>query len=344
MFDAGVRPAGNAVNGFVDLHERIFGSGKETICSRAAHVALANLSKNSPVDALLFAASVRGGTPYVGLKSGTSVFEELLRLVTRAKEITENAGDELACPAICFLHGEADFGLKTTRSDYRRYMQEFRADAENEFGKILGNCKPKILLSQTNSAHVASATDPRISTAQLDVSLGCDGFVCVGPSYWVPLADPHHFSSVGYAKLGEVFGHALALTLNGERFEPLHIIDVARAENSIVLRYNMPVELVASDARDADYGFDLINHDGKAVRIEAVRVVSDHSVMLDVMNFSGELFYACRATTDQSGNRVSPRGCIRAREPVRQSTLEGNLHHWACVQTLEVRRAPLQYQ
>src|SRR5262249_42763558 len=153
---------------------------------------------------LLVSVHGQGGTPYSGLKKGTTPYANGIAQTTAAYELAKSSGKSYVVRVVTTVHGETDHAQRNTQ--YAQDLAQWQADYESDVKKIDGQSDPiPMLQSQVSSWTKYNAPTSIIPVAQLQATLASNGkIVLVGPKYHLPYAsDGIHLTSEGYRHLGE---------------------------------------------------------------------------------------------------------------------------------------------
>lgn len=292
MPNSGVRPAGAAFTSFVNLVEGTNATNsKNSIGSRLLNVLQSEYqTRFGAKTSLLWAVAALGGTEYELLKKGTPIYQELLRLVSSAVTIALTSGKRIVVAGIYTMHGQEDYGKKTSRKRYARYMRDLIRDLNNDIS-VLTNQKRKITLFVAQCIRGSSVVeDVRIATAQLDAADQDSNIVCVGPNYWAPADLPNsfgHLSTLGYSQCGEWFGDVVKRHAQGRKFEPVRVVEKwwIPGTNTFRLQYSLPVMIDTSGSIIDDsllgngHGVDFLDGSGSPPTISSVASVASPIVL-----------------------------------------------------------------
>lgn len=309
MFVGGVgNPA--TITSLVPLVE----SGVETLGSGMANLvtSLAGTHK------ALVSASAAGGTAYVGLKKGTTVYNAGLAQIDEAIDLAAAAEETYGVRAIVLVHGEQDGNEGSLV--YDTYLAEWQRDYEADINALTGQTGALPML-QTQMSAIAGSDIP---LAQLRAHVAAPGrIILVGPKYHLPTVDGSHLTNEGYRQLGEEYGKVYHRVINQRAtWEPLRPRTVSRAGNVVSVVFHVPSPPLVFDttlvAAVTDKGFEW---SGGGATITAVDIVSADTVEITLSDSTaGTLTYAQGA--DIAGN---------LRDSDSTDSLNGyDLFNWCC--------------
>lgn len=261
----GVRPSGAGFTAYADLREIASGGVLETPHSGMADVIMSRLnSRLGFKPRVIFASAASGGQAYwdaraapnTGLKRGTSVYAEAMRIIDRCTAISRAAGRRLVVLAQVIVHGEQDFTDGTSREAYQRALDQWNAHINEDWRRITGQPEPiRTYVSQVQRGGSSIGTPAQVALAQLAAQERNPLIRCVGPVYQGPGGQPQdgndgaHLKPLGYRMIGRLFGHFIVEDLLGPYEEPLRVIDrwwVSATE--IRLKYSKPIAVETTNA------------------------------------------------------------------------------------------------
>jgi hypothetical protein len=362
MFESGVRARGRDAYSFTDLEERGAGSSKETPCAGIADQLIRNCQvRFGRAPQVLFFSVARGGTSLSGrgmtdedgLLRGSTQHTEVMRLVTRAREIAAEQRARLDVAAICLLHGEYEVSQAPSGSAYRRGLSQLQLQYDADIRAVTGQTEPlRVYLTQTN--RTLPRSEPEIPVAQLNAKYDNPFVQCVGPTYFAPpevrdAGAPAYVKAIGYRRIGQLFGRFLLDDLWGGHRDPLRVDDARWVgPKTIRLRYNRPIALEETDERvnvsdlGPGCGIEFNDETPWCPTVEAVRPVRGREAELDVeltappSGHGRRLLIAARSTGEGGvGSLAGARSGIRSKTPFDVDPLDGTeLFDWACTEQI----------
>lgn len=320
-------------NAFVPLVE----GPNETISSSMANT-ITNLSETNYEQVV--SRHGQSGTNYLGLKKGTTPYNNGLAQVTSAKNISESLQRTLNVNAITIIHGEAD--AARTKATYKGYLEEWYADYNSDVKAITNqeNNIP-IFTDQMGSYTKLGYQNSGVPLAQLEASEENPGEIyLIGPKYFLQYApDGVHLTNTSYRHLGEYYGKAMYQTLiENDPWKPLSPETIVRSGDKIHVKFYVPAPPIQIDTtnvlENTDYGFVFHDDSGDTPDITNVQVIGPDTIELTLESvptgnnqrvsyaFNGTI--GANAGADQNG---SARGNIRDSDST-VSLYGNNLYNW----------------
>ena len=365
-FDEGVRPNGKPVRAFVDLHESVVGSSKETPCSGIADQVIRNCDDRfAEKPTMLFfvcsdpASTVAGLgiSPEAGLMRGSRQHAQVLRYVQRASQIAAEAGKRAEVVALCLVAGERDVQQKQfNASEFERQLSLLQKQYDCDLRRLTGQADPvRMLVTQTNRTGKDSLIPPA-AAAQLRVELSNPDIRCVGPTYAVPTeirasGHPLYPKPIGYRRLGQMLGRFILDDIWGPGRSALYATGHYWTDpRTLRLRFTHPVVVETGDSQvrvsDLGPGAGIVFDDGtewspKVEQVSSVKGLDDEleiKLSSPSTGFNKRVMIAAIPTVRGStGNLTGARSAIRSRRPFDHDPLDGvDLYDWACMQELPV--------
>lgn len=233
----GPRPGNyNGTNEFYPVQEYVSGVVAETPATSYMLSSLKWLDANTSINAkMLYTISALGGTPYSGLKKGSTPYTNAINQVTNSKRIAESMGLDYAVYSMTITHGESQTG--TTQAEYVAMQKEWMADYQADIAAITGQpVAPVGYISQMLTGD--PGTIPAIPLAQMQAHEEDPSLIMVGPKYDSPYFDTYHMLAEGYVKYGEREARAERLTQNVSKWQPLKVVSTIVSGNTITLNLN----------------------------------------------------------------------------------------------------------
>lgn len=220
-----------------------------------------------PTARFVRATSGAGGTNYLGLKKGTTVFTNLVNAVASA-----NAVEDVEV-TFHVIHGHSDMADGTDRGTYLQYLQEWRDDFLAEVVSITGQAGMLTVIDQATT-WIGYGNGPAVPLAQLDAHRSIDGVVLACPTYAIGDPGSIHKTGIGYHHLGEYHARAAATP----SWEPVHPISARLAGRIVSVEFSVPVPPLVLDtdaiAAQVDSGFIFVDDDMSAW-VESVHLRPD---------------------------------------------------------------------
>lgn len=331
MLEPGVMNGGADATRFVPLVEgdAIPGTNVpvETMSS-----AFANRARADGHDLLVSVHGI-GGTPYSGLKKGTSAYEAGMAQVAAARDLARRAGKSYLVRAVTNVHGGADHLARN--EDYAHDLLEWQRDYEADVRAMTAQVEPvPMFITQLSSWTMLGSETSAIPSAQLAAHLAAPGeVILVGPRYHLEYAaDGVHLTNRGYRHLGEDYAKAYRrVVLEGMPWEPLRPKQITRAGAVITAVFHVPSPPLVLDTKlvsnPGSYGFSYIDDSGATPAITHVAVVEPDTVRITLAatptGANGRLRYAFTGNVGAHGGPSSgPRGNLRDSEPSRAGTAD----------------------
>ena len=233
MLNQGLYPNGAASASFVNAYAQAQNGAIEPFGPMAGHMiwqAFTNAGLTGPK--LLFVVAARGGTPYVGIKRGTTVYAQAMQYVQEAVAIAKANGQTLRVRGLATRHGEEDAPV-TPRDEYAQDMLTLRRDFETDVKTYTGQVEPvKLFTCQHEYAtQLSPILDHVTALAQLDMTdIDPANANLTTPNYWIGPQDnaggPNagaHFMAMGYVQFDELEGLSIWRSIYGPGFRPLRI-------------------------------------------------------------------------------------------------------------------------
>lgn len=327
----------------------LFESGRETPASGIGFE-MTKAGRLAADEAALVVAHGRGGTSYSGLKKGTQPYANIITSIRRGRIVAGLKGLDFEAKTVSFIHGEND--RAASLATYQGYLEELQADLTNDIRVYTGDLDEVLLFVDQISNWTAPSYDlatSEVPLAQLQAALANFGkIICVGPKYMLPtVADGIHLAANSSAWLGAYHGRAVADTLNGDPWVPLHIASAVRTGANIVLTYaggddttDISIDTVLV-SNPGNYGFEWSQTGGVARTIASVAKTGTRQITVALTGdpdapSASSIAYARTGTPGQNAGPISgPRGNIRDNSADTDS--HGNpMFNWACHQLINL--------
>lgn len=322
MFANGVVPGGSDLSSFAPLVE---GPDVETMSSGMANLVTRMARDLGAPGAIRHDVLVSGhginGTPYLGLKKGTTAFANGMAQVRAALAIAKGSGKSYVVRAVTNVHGEADH--TSGNRAYLRDLFEWQSDYEKDVSTLTGQTTPVPMFhTQMSSFSIFGSKTSEIPQAQLQAHVESHGkIVLVGPKYHLAYAtDGLHLTNQGYRHMGEDYAKVYRrVVLEGKPWEPLRPIAVTRAGNVITVKFVVPVPPIVLDEERVTnpdrFGFEYAD-DGSSTSIASVRVTGPDTIAITLSveptRANKRLRYAYTGTPNAgAGPKTGPRGNVR---------------------------------
>lgn len=226
----GIKTDTGGLGSFVPLIEEMKAAGGtasttsgETIVSSGANHAVTLAIKSGMVAAPGSFVQI-GGAPGLGgqtiqqLSKGTYHYNKMLAQVQAAFDHAADQGKAYTVDFVCWIQGEQDAEIGTSRADYLAALLQLQADIDADMKAITGQSNTvRILLYQTS--HRITPSSGAIALAQMDAVKQSPFFHFVTPVWTFPRFDYVHLTAAGYNRMGKHFGRA-AYQLVGEARVP----------------------------------------------------------------------------------------------------------------------------
>lgn len=208
----------------------------ETICSGFANAMLQWCAeRGNSGRRMLFSVAGRGGTPYSGLKKGTTPYAAALLAVDQGKAVSTARGWKYLVTSMSILHGEAQSG--STAAEYAAILSEWRSDFQADvLTRVPGNPTIPAFISQMAMQGANNMVE--ICVGQRMAHDADANVVCVGPKYQFRYYDPSHPLAEAYVKLGELEALAERHWLAGRKFQPLRMVSAVLSGTTITVTFN----------------------------------------------------------------------------------------------------------
>lgn len=305
-----------------------------------------------PLPTLVFGVAARGGNGYrgdsqrTGMKKGSEVYQEALRIVGKCKKISQAKGRTLEVSAIVAIHGEQDTTYGTTRDDYARALTTWQQTLTPDITSITSQAiAPVFYVTQTNRATGGSGSniETAIPNAQLDAQKINPNIVTVGPVYHAkPSSDNVHPSAAGYRKIGLMIGRAITDDLFRGYYSALYAKRAYfSADKNITVEFNKNIVIDNSSAivsTIANCGISYTDHTSSPPSITSVRASGRHLIVsLDraPVGISHAIHIASQHTGQNSYRTDGARSNIRTSDVLVTDRIDGEpVYLWACQQSV----------
>ena len=313
---------------------------EETMASAFAnHVAWMSRTELDARHDLFVSVNGASGTGYGGLRRGTEPYARGLAEVEAAKQWFTSRGQSYLVRAVMNVHGEAEHLDRNPK--YRDDLFEWQADYEGDVRAITGQAEvvPMFITQISSFTRYGQATSA-IPQAQLQAHAISNGkVVLVGPKYHLAYAnDGIHLTGEGYRHMGEDYAKAYRrVVLEGERWEPLRPLSIARSANVITVKLTVPVPPLVLDTSlvgdPGNYGFAYVDA-GPTPAITNVAITGPDTIAITLSATPAaserRLRYAWTGTPDaNAGPKTGARGNLRDSDDTPSRTGHA-LYNW-CV-------------
>lgn len=287
----------------------------------------------------------RGGTPYSGIKKGTSIYGYGLYEIERGMALAAARGWKYVYLGSTMVHGENDRLIGTTAEAYEGFMKEYDSDMVADVMALTGQTwEPRLFLDQCHSwsAPAYGFETPTSTLGQLRAAETAARITLVTPKYMLTHSgDGIHLPGQSSRRLGEYYAKALAAVLWGSgHWHPFAPVEIGQTSDTVWARMRTPAghsmvldtSLVTNPDRyvgdvlvPGRYGFELVG-----AEITADPFLDGDRIVVPKTGTATDLRYAYTMTAGARGGPTSgPRGCLRDTDPtvsVYDSTL---LHNYA---------------
>lgn len=343
MFNTGVLAGGTNLTSLLPLVEQ----GVETMSSSMANLVSELAEKQVFVGEpagrrshrVLVSCHGIGGTPYAGLKKGTTAYANGIAQATAGAALAKAGGLSFVVRVVTNVHGESDHIAKNTA--YKDNLVEWQADYERDVRAITGQAEPiPMLQTQMSSFTAFGQTTSAIPQAQLDAHTSNPGkIVLVGPKYAIAYAtDGVHLTNEGYRHMGEyyakVYRHAI---LQGRAWEPVRPRTATLSGSEIRVDFFVPAPPLVFDtslvSAVANQGFEYADDSKAPPKITAVALDGPTTVKITLAaaptGANRRVRYAFTGTANaHAGPTTGPRGNLRDSDPS-PSRFGYKLYNWA---------------
>lgn len=258
------------------------------------------------------------GTAYVGLKKGTTPYNNLIDNLTTAYGLHGYYNEGFVVPAVLVVHGESDSQSSTYQAD----IEEWQADLETDIQAITGQADGiPMFCSQESSWTTGNQATGKSSIAMYAAAVAePTKQILVCAKYFLTYADSVHLSSWSYRRLGEYYAKAYkAVIIDAGSFAPMQPTNIARVGAVVTLTFGNRVGNLVLDTdyvnNPGNYGFEFFDDGGPSVTVSSVAIVSNTIEVTLSGTPSGAGKRIRYAYTGVSGNDAGPvtgpRGCLR---------------------------------
>lgn len=240
MLTSGVQATNFFSNPFLPLVE----SSVETISSAMANeISALLLASPGVAHNVLVSVHGAGGTPYSGIKKGTTFYQRGMDQVTGAKARAATDGKTHVVRAVTSIHGESDAAAGSTT--YQADITQWQSDYETDVKAITGQTLSIPMLHSQNSQG-AQWTTPLAMLAAHVANPGKVVLVC--SKYHMALSDGTHMTTAGYRHLGEYYAKAYRrIIFDGLPWEPLRPKTITRVGAVITIVFYVPKPPIVID-------------------------------------------------------------------------------------------------
>lgn len=197
------------------------------------------LHENGALRSIVCAPGI-GGASYAQLKEGTQPYLNALAVVSRAQAIISELGWNMEV-IVTWDQGEAN--ASDSAAATKANIEELYADLKRDLGDITGQSDLHFFLAQTSALNQSG-----VPIGQWLAGRDNPNIYCVGPRYQLPYSDAFHFTSAGYAMLGDLYYRAIkAVVVDGGSYTPLQPISAVRSAATIDLLFEGQTGAVVQD-------------------------------------------------------------------------------------------------
>lgn len=334
----------DSIRRLVNVFERTQGVAGQTIATTFLTRVAAALPSTT---ALAVAGCGIGATTIAQLSKGTTPYSNLLRVVRRTFVLAKMNGWAFKVPAIAFKQGESN--STSSQASYYAAIVQLQSDLTTDIQGITGQSEQVVIvLTQHTSWGLFGATQGTVAKAQQQAALAFPTkFINAGPDYSIPHAtDKVHLTNVGYYRVGELIGRALADSMGANVGLSLYPTSAVRTGTNVLVTFHVPTTSIVLDTStwpDAgNMGIRWIdNGDGNAPVIQSVTVTAANqlTVALDVApTGTGPKLGFGDLTTSGTGSDigVGPRTNIRDSSADVSAYDAAPLRNWCVVSDINV--------
>ncbi len=260
MFNGGIRPIYDRV-GETNVNTTIYPgqiSSLVTLQSAASAVDPAVMAETFYPGAALrmtsrgiYSVTARGAFTAAALsRTAANHFANTVTAVTAAKDLCDAAGYGYEVGLVDFKQGEADAAAGISKASWKSTVSTLRQDLENHFDlAALGSVGTLKMLLDQQAMSASTGTWADIAVAAIELHRAGGGFYCAGPTYGYQFTaiNDVHMTSLTYRNYGEKRGLIFQKLLDGEGWDPLHIVGVSRSGADIDVTVKVPVPPMVVD-------------------------------------------------------------------------------------------------
>lgn len=309
---------------------------------------LSLLEKENKVDVSNFGYQIMpfawgvSGSSITSMEKGTTAYNNMIEVVTKAKQFANNEGKTFGVRSMNWYHGEAD--RQRTKQWYYDRMRQLFIDINTDIKLITGQTIDIQFFSYQTSGWLGRLTsgvvlpDIDIQEAQVQVASDFDNVHIAGAMYQFDYSDTYHPSD--RAVVGLQTGVAMKRVLiDGEEwvdFKPIsHEVLNANGKYYTRIKFDVPVKPMRFDVsgglynnprgKQVNFGFEVLNGSGVEVQTEEPFIMKGDTVVLTTnVNPSGfNVRYAVNGH-DGGGNLCDSQNII-----VRNKGIDYNIDNFA---------------
>ncbi len=376
MPSVGTRPNGALFGSLVDLYEQNIGGSFETVASGMADVIMTRLqARLGYKPQIIFANASYGGQAYwdttsstAGLKRGTAIYTEAIRVIEQCAKICKAAGKTLVVLGQVIIHGEQDFANGLSKELYGRALDQWNAHINEDWRALTGQASPiRTYLTQVNRGGSTAGSPAGPALAQLAAQDRNPMIRCVGAFYGCAGGVPEdgndgsHLQAIGYRHLGCLIGHFLIEDLLGAYEQPIRVVDSYWYDSTrIRVKFSKSVALETDNTRinvigitvgattyvglGNGKGIEFTDGSGSPPAITGVVMVGGENDTIQITLASAPTglnprltIAALRVGDIGSGAGRGARSAIRSLSAFHTDALTSStLYHWACQEQVKL--------
>lgn len=287
----------------------------------------------------------RGGYGITGLKKGYNGGNgPYALLISQFQKYATLTGGRALRSSLCWMQGEADANnapITTPANNRASYKSDLRSIVTN-YATDTGQADVHLFTYQLSSHTTRSpGYNYNIGLAQAEMGEEDDDVSVVTPMYPFDYqSDGVHLKSASSRKAGAYFGKAQDHFLRtGTKFEPLRPSSIARAGDTLTIRFAVPVGNLVVDTSvvsdPGDLGFEVFDSTNALVAITRVDVFGNTVIIKMAYSPANpvEVGYAIGSTLngEPAGRLTGARGCLRDEDDTRASYDSSVALHNYCV-------------
>lgn len=315
-------------------------------------MAYALLQARPANEAFIFASFGVGSTTISQLGPTSEPFKNMIRGGERAKAMADMRGIAFDCPVLPWLHGEGDISASTSPAAYQTALLAIQSAFKTQVDAICGTTanRPVVLLQPASAAYYNRANT--LPAAMLDMALtNPTKLIVAGALYHLPHYDSAgvHMLALGYRKLGEEWGRAIAGVMAGTGSGALYVTAVSNSGTTLTITTNAATQLVRDTTTVTDPGQSGLAlrkvSDGSTIALSNIAVSGTNQIAAtlagplvggDAYRLEGGQYLASLSAGILSGPTTGYRANIRDSSPDTYSVLAGGgrMYRWLAFQTL----------
>lgn len=308
---------------------------------------LSLLEKENKVDVSNFGYQIMpfawgvSGSSITTMEKGTTAYNNMIEVVTKAKQFANNEGKTFGVRSMNWYHGEAD--RNRTKQDYYNRLSQLFIDVNTDIKLITGQTIDIEFFSYQTSGWLGRNVgtvmqDINVQEAQVQVARDFNNVHIAGAMYQFAYSDFYHPSD--RAVVGLQTGVAMKRVLiDGEEwadFKPIsHEVLNANGKYYTRIKFDVPVKPMRFDVsgglynnprgKQVNFGFEVLDGSGVEVQTEEPFIIKGDTVVLTTnVNPSGfNVRYAVNGH-DGGGNLCDSQNII-----VRNKGIDYNIDNFA---------------